>query len=141
MANRTVTSDQVRAVWDTNAAHWDERMGEGNTFHLQLVEPGMLELLELRRGERVLEIACGNGQFARKLASLGAHVLATDFSPNMIERARAPHSARVAILFSSSTLRAVGRSIPRRSGGGWTARTARAGGSVKPALVVVAKLS
>lgn len=89
MANRTVTSDQVRAVWDTNAAHWDERMGEGNTFHLQLVEPGMLELLELRRGERVLEIACGNGQFARKLASLGAQVLATDFSPNMIERARA----------------------------------------------------
>lgn len=64
-------------------------MGEGNTFHLQLIEPNMLRLLEIQRGEQVLEIACGNGQFARRLTSLGAQVLATDFSPNMVERARA----------------------------------------------------
>lgn len=87
--NPTVSGDDVRAVWDTNAAFWDERMGEGNAFHLQLVEPSVLQLLELQRGERVLEIACGNGQFARKLASLDAQVTATDFSPNMLERARA----------------------------------------------------
>ncbi len=87
--NFGVTSDAVRAAWDTNAAFWDERMGEGNAFHLQLVEPAVLELLDIQRGERVLEFACGNGQFARKLASLGANVSATDFSPNMIERARA----------------------------------------------------
>jgi 2-polyprenyl-3-methyl-5-hydroxy-6-metoxy-1,4-benzoquinol methylase len=79
---------QVRAAWDTNAAFWDERMGEGNAFHLQLVEPSVLQLLEVEAGERVLEIACGNGQFARKLASLGARVTATDFSPKMIERAQ-----------------------------------------------------
>jgi len=84
-----IPSSAVRAAWDTNAAFWDESMGEGNTFHRQLIEPGMLKLLELRQGERVLEIACGNGQFARKLTSLGAQVVATDFSPNMIERARA----------------------------------------------------
>ncbi len=88
-SNPTVSGDDVRAVWDTNATFWDERMGEGNAFHLQLVEPSVLQLLELQRGERVLEIACGNGQFARKLASLGARVTATDFSPNMVERARA----------------------------------------------------
>ncbi len=81
--------NDVRARWDANAAFWDERMGEGNAFHLQLVEPAVLELLALQSRETVLEIACGNGQFARKLASLGARVTATDFSPAMIERARA----------------------------------------------------
>ena len=88
----------VRARWDTNAEFWDARMGEGNPFHLELVEPATLKLLELEPGERVLEIARGNGQFARKLASLGANVTATDFSPNMIERAHAhsePFNARV----------------------------------------------
>lgn len=86
---KPVTHDDVRARWDTNAAYWDARMGEGNEFHRLLVEPSALQLLEIQPGMRVLEIACGNGQFARKLASLGANVVATDFSPAMLERARA----------------------------------------------------
>ena len=89
MTNDSPRNDDVRAAWDTNAAFWDERMGEGNAFHLHLVEPNVLALLEIQRGARVLEIACGNGQFARKLTALGARVTATDFSPAMIERARA----------------------------------------------------
>lgn len=98
-----------------NAAFWDERMGEGNAFHLQLVEPAVLELLELEPRQTVLEIACGNGQFARKLASLGARVTATDFSPVMIERARVhtePFNAqieyRVADARDENALRALG---------------------------------
>lgn len=34
-------------------------------------------------------MACGNGQFARRLAELGAHVVAFDIAPRMIELARA----------------------------------------------------
>jgi SAM-dependent methyltransferase len=49
----------------------------------------MERLLAIAPGEEVLEIACGNGQFARRLAGLGARVLATDFSPGMLAHARA----------------------------------------------------
>jgi len=84
-----MTNDRVRGAWDTNAAFWDEQMGKGNTFQLKLIEPNMLSLLNVQPGERVLEIACGNGQLARKLTSLGASVVATDFSSGMLERARA----------------------------------------------------
>ncbi|MBI4672505.1 MAG: class I SAM-dependent methyltransferase [Chloroflexi bacterium] len=108
-------NDDVRARWDTNAAFWDERMAEGNAFHLHLVEPAVLELLQLEPQQAVLEIACGNGQFARKLVSLGARVTATDFSPAMIERARAhtePFNAQVAYRVVDATnenaLRALG---------------------------------
>ena len=79
---------ESEAIWDRNAAHWDARMAEGNSFHRELVEPATLALLRLQPGERVLEIACGNGQFARKMASLGATVLATDFSAGQLEHAR-----------------------------------------------------
>ncbi len=75
-------------IWNRNADFWDERMGEGNEFHKFLIEPTQLKLLSLQAGERVLDIGCGNGQFARKMASLGADVLGVDAAPGMIEHAR-----------------------------------------------------
>jgi 2-polyprenyl-3-methyl-5-hydroxy-6-metoxy-1,4-benzoquinol methylase len=82
-------NQEVREVWDRNASFWDERMGEGNTFHKTLIEPTQERLLNVRAGQRILDIACGNGQFARHLARLGARVLGVDISERMIERARA----------------------------------------------------
>lgn len=115
MKDQIPDSDDVRTRWDTNAAFWDERMGEGNAFHLHLVEPAVLELLQLQAQETVLEIACGNGQFARKLASLGARVTAADFSPGMVERAQGhtePHNDeieyRVADATNENALQALG---------------------------------
>jgi 2-polyprenyl-3-methyl-5-hydroxy-6-metoxy-1,4-benzoquinol methylase len=63
-------------------------MGEGNLTHRLLVGPAMERLLQLRRGERVLDVACGNGQFARRMAELGARVLAVDQSERMLSHAR-----------------------------------------------------
>ena len=80
---------ESRDNWTTNADHWDERMGEGNDFHLELIEPAQLPLLDLQPDELVLDVACGNGQFARKMAQLGARVVATDASERMIENANA----------------------------------------------------
>jgi SAM-dependent methyltransferase len=64
-------------------------MGEGNAFHKTLIEPTQERLLNVRAGQRILDIACGNGQFARRLAQLGVCVLAVDISERMIEHARA----------------------------------------------------
>jgi 2-polyprenyl-3-methyl-5-hydroxy-6-metoxy-1,4-benzoquinol methylase len=75
-------------AWNQNAEFWDEKMGEGNQFQRILVAPATERLLELKPGERVLEIACGNGVFARRLAQLGAQVIATDFSHNLLEQAK-----------------------------------------------------
>ena len=79
----------ARDIWDRNAAFWDERMGEGNKWHRLLIAPAQERLLALRRDELVLDIACGNGQFARHMARLGARVVASDVAPQMIEHARA----------------------------------------------------
>jgi 2-polyprenyl-3-methyl-5-hydroxy-6-metoxy-1,4-benzoquinol methylase len=80
----------ARAAWETNADAWDARMREeGNDFQRLLVAPAAERLLEIRPGERVLDVACGNGVFSRHLARLGAQVVACDFSPALIERAKA----------------------------------------------------
>jgi 2-polyprenyl-3-methyl-5-hydroxy-6-metoxy-1,4-benzoquinol methylase len=89
MTNSNPLNDEVRAIWDRNADFWDERMGEGNSFHNLLIEPAQLEFLNVAGGEVILDLACGNGQFARKLADLGAQIVAVDVSPRMIENAQA----------------------------------------------------
>ena len=79
----------VRETWNQIAGFWDELMAdEGNVFYRHLVGPAQERLLELVQGELVLEIACGNGQFTRRLAALGARVIATDLSEKHIEAAR-----------------------------------------------------
>ncbi|MDQ7823048.1 MAG: class I SAM-dependent methyltransferase [Candidatus Eremiobacteraeota bacterium] len=80
---------EVRKIWNANAAFWDERMGsQGNEFHRLLIEPAQEKLLELKPGDQILDIACGNGQFARRMAKLGAQVLAFDLAESFIAIAR-----------------------------------------------------
>jgi 2-polyprenyl-3-methyl-5-hydroxy-6-metoxy-1,4-benzoquinol methylase len=78
---------ETREAWNTNAAFWDERMGEGNDFVELLTWPPTERLLDLRTHERVLDIACGNGLTSRRMAALGAEVTAIDFAPEMIAHA------------------------------------------------------
>lgn len=80
-------NEETRAAWNQNAAFWNERMGEGNDFVEVLIWPAMEGLLYLRPGERVLDIACGNGLSSRRLAAMGAEVVAFDFAEEMIAHA------------------------------------------------------
>lgn len=81
-------NEQARQAWDANAAFWNERMGEGNDFFKMLIWPPTQELLGPVAGRAVLDVACGNGVSARRLAALGARVVALDFSAEMIRWAR-----------------------------------------------------
>src|SRR6266581_9544929 len=79
---------ETQEIWEHNSRWWDAKMGEGDKWHRSLVAPATERLLNIQAGERVLELACGNGQFARRLASLGAYVVACDFSRAFLDCAR-----------------------------------------------------
>jgi 2-polyprenyl-3-methyl-5-hydroxy-6-metoxy-1,4-benzoquinol methylase len=80
--------DEVRDIWDAKAAFWDERMGEGNAFQLELIGPAVERLLAVRPEEQILDVGCGNGVTSRRLAHLGARVVAIDSSTRFLELAR-----------------------------------------------------
>jgi 2-polyprenyl-3-methyl-5-hydroxy-6-metoxy-1,4-benzoquinol methylase len=82
-------TQESRAIWNAKAAFWDERMSEGNAFQRVLVGPATERLLALHDGELVLDVACGNGVMARRLAALGARIVACDFSEAFVELAMA----------------------------------------------------
>lgn len=82
-------NEETHTAWEANATHWDNHMGTaGNDFVNLLVWPATKTLLDIRPGERVLDIACGNGLYALRLADLGAQVTGFDFSAALIDLAR-----------------------------------------------------
>jgi 2-polyprenyl-3-methyl-5-hydroxy-6-metoxy-1,4-benzoquinol methylase len=82
------SNEETRQAWDANAAYWDEKMGEGNDFVNLLEWPATLRLLDPQPGQRILDIATGNGLTARRLAALGVQVSAFDFSEELIKLAQ-----------------------------------------------------
>ncbi len=102
MSEERSLRDDVRSAWDEVAPFWDERMEAEGTWQRHVIQPSVERLLQLEPGERVLEIACGNGEFARTMAEAGAHVLATDFSEAMLERARM-HGGDVEYRYTDAT--------------------------------------
>lgn len=75
--------------WE-HVAEWYDRFIEerGSDHHERVILPGTVRLLQPRAGERVLDVACGQGVLCRRLAALGCRVLGVDSSATLIERAR-----------------------------------------------------
>jgi SAM-dependent methyltransferase len=72
----------------------EKHQDEGDLWHRALIDPSVFRLLGPVTGQRVLELACGNGYLAHKLARLGAEVTAIDASPALIALAK-KRSARL----------------------------------------------
>ena len=78
-----------KAIWDKNADFWNQKMGErGNRWHLELVAPATIELLGLLPGNKLLDVGCGNGLFARNMHRKGISMTAFDFSAKTIQHAK-----------------------------------------------------
>jgi len=89
MGSWSSTTDESKKRWEQNADYWDEKMGEHSNRHFrELVCPDTERFLSVTAREKVLDIACGNGNFSKRLAELGAYVTAFDYSENMIRNAR-----------------------------------------------------
>lgn len=74
-------------------AEWYDRLvgDAGSEFHQQVVLPGVIRLLSPQtgpRGQRVLDIACGQGVLCRALRERGAEVTGIDAAEPLIRAAR-----------------------------------------------------
>ena len=72
-------------AWDAIAAGYDEFVAPGEAPFAQ----AGLSLPGLGAGDRFLDVAAGSGGLSLPAARLGAKVLATDWSPAMVERFKA----------------------------------------------------
>lgn len=71
-----------------NREIWEENYDSVNIRSDILVSDRTLKLLGDVHGKNILDIGCGNGKFARKLAQGGAKIFAIDIVPEQIEFAK-----------------------------------------------------
>ncbi len=68
---------------------WDpERYARNAPFVPELGEP-LIDLLQPRPGEEILDLGCGDGVLTEKIAAAGARVVGVDSSPDQVAAARA----------------------------------------------------
>lgn len=73
-----------------NVADWYDNLLEKNkdSYQRVLILPNLIRLMQAKSGEKIVDLGCGQGFFARELAKLGAKVIGIDISPELINIAR-----------------------------------------------------
>ncbi len=70
-------------------ADWYHDTVEGTgSYQKDLILPNLLRLMDVKKGETVLDLACGEGFFSRRLTKIGARVIASDIAPELIVLAK-----------------------------------------------------
>jgi trans-aconitate methyltransferase len=69
------------------AQKWDARLYDARHAFVWEKAKGVVELLAAKSGERILDLGCGTGTLAAKIAASGAHVVGVDRSSEMIDAA------------------------------------------------------
>jgi ubiquinone/menaquinone biosynthesis C-methylase UbiE len=78
-----------RTDWSHVAGWYDQIIGEaGGEYHRHVVIPGVLRLLSPQAGQRIIDIACGQGVLCRALAQKGVETTGIDAAPAMIAAAK-----------------------------------------------------
>jgi trans-aconitate methyltransferase len=67
---------------------WDASLYAGNGRFVALLAGSLVEALEPKAGERILDLGCGDGFLTQRLAESGATMVGVDSSPQMVAAAR-----------------------------------------------------
>src|SRR5690348_234091 len=79
----------LKTDWGEVADWYDQLVGEsGSEYHREVVLPGVLRLLDPKPGQKVIDLACGQGVLCRILHTKGAEVTGIDAADGLIRAAR-----------------------------------------------------
>jgi len=87
--SRTSGGGRKSTLWDQASRWYDSLVGmSGSDYHQTIVMPGVLKMLELKPGRRVLDLACGQGVFSRFLLGKKIKPEGLDSSEELLRMAR-----------------------------------------------------
>lgn len=89
MQKNTPQKKPTDTSWNKVATWYDELLTtDTDSYQAKVITPNLLRILDLKKGEKVYDLACGQGYFANLFAKEGAQVIASDISKRLIEHAQ-----------------------------------------------------
>jgi trans-aconitate methyltransferase len=74
-------------------SEWNAELYDEKHSFVWKMAAALLDLLDAKSGERILDLGCGTGHLTEQIAASGATVVGVDKSSEMIEQARLKHPA------------------------------------------------
>ena len=89
--------------WNRVASWYDELLNTDiDSYQSKVIAPNLLRVLDLKKGEKVYDLACGQGYFAELFARNGANVTASDLSKKLISIATEKLSKEIKFYVTSA---------------------------------------
>ncbi|HET6250172.1 MAG TPA: class I SAM-dependent methyltransferase [Tepidisphaeraceae bacterium] len=95
--NMQANLNAPRTDWGEVADWYDKLVGEkGSEYQREVVHPGVIRMLALKKGDKAVDIACGQGVLCRLLNERGVEMTGVDAAAELIRaaRERGPESLR-----------------------------------------------
>ncbi len=89
LASNTVSkpAQKTNTSWGGVANWYDEYLQSPDSYQKAVILPNLMRILDPRRGEKILDLACGQGFFSEEIAKRHAEVIGVDISHELIEKA------------------------------------------------------
>lgn len=88
--------------WNEVSEWYNDTVLDPDSYQQKVVLPNLLRIVNVKKGETVLDLACGQGFFSDALAKAGAKVLGIDISSKLIEIAKQNTSKDISYHVSSA---------------------------------------
>ena len=78
----------MKTSWQGVSKWYNKIVGEeGHYYHQHVVIPGVIRLLQIKNGDSLVDLACGNGVLRRNIKN-NIEYLGVDISRNLIDEAK-----------------------------------------------------
>lgn len=99
-----------RTSWDSVAVWYDTLLEKNDdTYQTKVILPNLVRAMNIKKGERVLDLACGQGFFTRAFHHAGASVAGVDVARDLIAFAKKQSPREIAFFVRDASDLAVFR--------------------------------
>ena len=87
--------------WNNVASWYDKTINDPDSYQNKVISPNLLRLLGLQKSDKIIDVACGTGFFAKEYLKYGGEIFGSDIAQSLIEIAK--RECKKAELFVSSS--------------------------------------
>jgi len=74
--------------WGEVAGWYDDLLAGDDTYQQKVILPNLIRAMNIKKGETIADIACGNGFFSGQFLAAGARAIGFDISPELVAAAK-----------------------------------------------------